>query len=57
VEGNIRQRDLDDTTRAADPLRKAIDAVEIDNSDITAEEQFQRALDVVLGKLAEVGYE
>ncbi|HRD52772.1 MAG TPA: (d)CMP kinase [Flavobacteriales bacterium] len=57
VEENIRQRDLDDTTRAADPLRKASDAVEIDNSDITAEQQFQRALDVVLGKLAEVGYE
>lgn len=57
VTGNIRQRDLDDTTRAADPLRQAPDAVVIDNSDITAEEQFQQALDVVLGKLAEVGYE
>ena len=57
VQANIAQRDLDDTTRAADPLRKAADAVEIDNSDITAEEQFQRALDAVLGKLAAVGYE
>ena len=57
MQANIAQRDLDDTTRAADPLRKAADAIEIDNSDITAEEQFQRALDAVLGKLAAVGYE
>lgn len=57
VEANIRQRDLDDTTRKADPLTKAPDAVEIDNSDITAEEQFQRALDVVLDVLARVGQE
>ena len=57
VQANIAQRDLDDTTRAADPLRKAAGAIEIDNSDITAQEQFQRALDSVLGKLAAVGYE
>lgn len=57
VEANIRQRDLDDTTRKADPLTKAPDAVEIDNSDITAEEQFVKALDIVLGVLAQVGQE
>lgn len=57
VAENIRQRDLDDTTRAADPLRQAPDAVVIDNSDITAEEQFRLALDVVLGVLAKVGQE
>ncbi len=57
VEANIRQRDLDDTTRKADPLAKAADAIEIDNSDITAEEQFVKALDVVLGVLAQVGQE
>lgn len=54
---NIRQRDLDDTTRAADPLTKAPDAIEIDNSDITAEEQFVKALDIVLEVLARVGQE
>jgi len=54
---NIHQRDLDDTTRAADPLIQAPDAVEIDNSDITAEQQFVRALDVVLEVLARVGQE
>ncbi|MCW5898613.1 MAG: (d)CMP kinase [Flavobacteriales bacterium] len=47
VEENIARRDLDDTTRAADPLRKATDAVELDNSDITQEEQLAMALDVV----------
>lgn len=54
---NINRRDEDDTTRAADPLIKAPDAVEIDNSDITAQQQFEQALDVVLGVLAQVGQE
>lgn len=54
---NIARRDEDDTTREADPLVKAPDAVEIDNSDITAEQQFVRALDIVLGVLARVGQE
>lgn len=57
VEANIRQRDLDDTTRKADPLTKAADAIEIDNSDISAEQQFRKALDIVLGVLAQVGQE
>ncbi|HPQ57601.1 MAG TPA: (d)CMP kinase, partial [Flavobacteriales bacterium] len=50
---NIERRDEDDTKRAADPLIKAPDAVEIDNSDISQEEQFRLALAVVervLGK-------
>lgn len=54
---NIRRRDLDDTTRKADPLVKAKDAVEIDNSELSAEEQFVKALDVVLEVLARVGQE
>lgn len=54
---NIERRDEDDTTRAADPLIKAPDAVEIDNSDITAQQQFEQALYVVLGVLAQVGQE
>lgn len=37
---NITQRDLTDTTRAADPLRKSHDAVVLDNSNLTEEEQF-----------------
>lgn len=54
---NIERRDLDDTTRAADPLFKAEDAVEIDNSDINREEQFEQAMAIVQGVLAQVGQE
>ncbi len=57
VEDNIRKRDLDDTTRAADPLTKAPGAIVLDNSDITTEQQFVKALDIVLGVLARVGQE
>ncbi len=57
VEANIRRRDLDDTTRAADPLTKAADAVEIDNSDITEQQQFELALAHVAAVLAQVGQE
>lgn len=41
---NIERRDDDDTKREADPLLKAPDALEIDNSDLTATEQFDLAL-------------
>jgi CMP/dCMP kinase len=54
---NIHRRDEDDTTRVADPLIKAPDAVEIDNSDMTEQEQFEHALDVVVKVLARVGQE
>lgn len=54
---NIERRDLDDTTRAADPLIKAEDALEIDNSDIDRAEQFQQAMAIVQGVLAQVGQE
>jgi len=40
VRENITQRDFQDTTRAADPLAKAWDAVVLDNSNLTEEEQF-----------------
>lgn len=40
VRENIAQRDLQDTTRAADPLRQAADAIVLDNSHLTEEEQF-----------------
>ena len=41
---NIERRDDDDLKRAADPLLKAPDAFEIDNSDLTSSEQFDIAL-------------
>ena len=54
VMANIRARDLDDTTRAADPLVQAPDAVVIDNSELTAAEQFDEALGVVVRVIGEV---
>lgn len=44
VLANIARRDTDDTTRAADPLIQAPDAIVIDNSDLTSREQFDIAL-------------
>ncbi len=44
VLANIARRDEDDTTRAADPLVQAPDAIVIDNSDLTSREQFDIAL-------------
>jgi cytidylate kinase len=51
---NINRRDDDDTHRAASPLLKAEDAIEIDNSDLTAEEQFRLALGHVMKAMGEV---
>ncbi len=36
---NVRQRDYTDTHRAVSPLRKAADAIELDNSNMTIAEQ------------------
>lgn len=54
---NIHRRDEDDTTRAADPLIQAPDAIVIDNSDMTEQEQFEHAMDVITQVLARVGNE
>ncbi len=54
---NIHRRDEDDTTRAADPLIQAPDAIVIDNSDMSEQEQFEHALEVVSDVLARVGQE
>ena len=40
VLANVRERDRIDSTRAVSPLRKADDAVVLDNSDMTREEQY-----------------
>ncbi|KGO87458.1 cytidylate kinase [Flavobacterium rivuli WB 3.3-2 = DSM 21788] len=44
---NIEERDDIDTHREDSPLRKADDAIEIDNSDLTIEEQFDKILQLV----------
>lgn len=44
---NVIERDQRDTTREASPLRKAADAIELDNSHMGIKEQFEWALEQV----------
>lgn len=44
---NLRQRDEMDSNRKTNPLRKADDAIEFDNSDIGLEDQFGRVLKII----------
>ncbi|MFY0604684.1 MAG: (d)CMP kinase [Flavobacteriaceae bacterium] len=48
---NVMERDQVDSTRKDSPLLKAVDAIEIDNSDLSREEQFKMILDLVNEKL------
>ncbi|WP_370455907.1 (d)CMP kinase [uncultured Rikenella sp.] len=50
IERNIRERDRQDETRAVSPLRRAADAVVLDNSGMTVEEQM-RWIDLRLAEL------
>ncbi len=43
---NVNERDERDTNRKESPLRKADDAIELDNSDITIDEQLHWAVDM-----------
>ncbi|HRP55697.1 (d)CMP kinase [Agriterribacter sp.] len=51
VKNNLEMRDYIDSHREVSPLRKAEDAVVLDNSNITPEQQLQIALDLVKQKL------
>ena len=44
---NVQERDYIDTHREDSPLVKAIDAIEIDNSEMTREQQFDKVLGLV----------
>lgn len=44
---NIRDRDYTDTHRSESPLRQAEDAIILDNSDLTEQDQFEFALELV----------
>ena len=46
------RRDEQDSSRAAAPLRKAEDAVELDSSDLNFEETFGRLCEIVIDRLA-----
>lgn len=48
---NVEDRDYIDTTRDDSPLVKAQDAIEIDNSNLTLEEQFEMVYAIVLKKI------
>lgn len=54
VLANIALRDLDDTTRAADPLIQAPGAIVIDNSELSSTEQFDIALGHVVKAIGTV---
>ena len=51
VKNNLEMRDYIDSHREVSPLKKAEDAVVLDNSKITPEQQLQIALDLVKQKL------
>lgn len=51
VKDNLEMRDYIDSHREISPLRKAKDAIELDNTDITPEQQFKKALEWVYDKL------
>ena len=52
---NVTERDYIDTHREESPLIRAKDAIEIDNSDLTLEEQFEKILRLV--KMTIEGFE
>jgi len=45
VKKNLIERDALDSTRATSPLKKAEDAIEIDTTSLTREEQLQKIMD------------
>ena len=51
IEANLKHRDLMDTTRERSPLKQAEDAVVLDNTYMTREEQFNLALSWAIAKI------
>jgi len=51
VKNNLEMRDYLDSHREVSPLRKAADAIEIDNSNLSPKEQLELALDLVYKKI------
>ncbi|MBZ0326674.1 MAG: (d)CMP kinase [Altibacter sp.] len=49
---NVTERDHMDSTRADSPLKKALDAIEIDNSDMNLEDQFHIILQLAKDRIA-----
>jgi cytidylate kinase len=53
VKNNLEMRDFIDTNREVSPLRKAKDAILLDNTSLTAEQQLKKALSFVREKIKE----
>ena len=53
IKENLVKRDYDDTHRDENPLVKAADAIELDNSELTREEQLEFVFKLVVKRLAE----
>jgi cytidylate kinase len=51
VLANLEKRDRIDSTRADSPLRKADDAIELNNSYMSREEQFERVMNWIKQKI------
>lgn len=47
VRDNLAMRDYIDSNREISPLRKAADAIELDNTHMTIEQQLAKALELV----------
>ena len=54
VISNLQHRDNIDTTRFDSPLKMAEDAFLLDNTDLTIDEQFEKALDIISEKLSAI---
>ncbi|MEJ7912816.1 MAG: (d)CMP kinase, partial [Chitinophagaceae bacterium] len=52
VKNNLEMRDYIDSHREVSPLRKAEDALVLDNTNLTEEEQFRKALKLVKARCA-----
>lgn len=51
IEQNIRDRDYQDENRATSPLRRACDAIELDNSEMSVEQQMVWVMDKIESRI------
>lgn len=51
---NLHDRDITDSTRENSPLKKAEDAFEVDNSELSIEEQVQKIRDIIINKIGTI---
>ncbi len=56
VLANLKERDYIDSHRAVSPLKKASDAIELDNSEMTMEEQMEWVMQVIRERFQKQGH-